>query len=124
MFCMARHSGTVLREREKGRRLLREYAAVSASVVGILAAAALIVLLLLTKSQLSEISFAVSALEQELEMLEAEHDKLVIAHTQAYSLQRVERYAVETLGMMRPEPSQYRYIYMADDSQQRTEETD
>ena len=101
-----------------------EYAAVAAAVVGIVTAAALVVLLLLTQSQLSQIGFAVSALEQELEELEARNEQLAIDHAQAYSLQRVEQYAVETLGMMRPEPSQYRYIDMAEDSQQRTEETD
>ena len=116
---MARHGRTA----EKSRRATKRWLAASAAVVGTVTAAALTVLLLLTKSQLSQLGFAISALERELQALEMQHEKLIIAYAEAYSLERIEAYARDMLGMTRPEPSQYRYI-MAVDSQQRTEDSD
>ena len=86
------------------------------AIVGFAVAAALMVLLLLTQSQLSQISFEISALEQELEELETRQEKLLISHAEAYDLQRVEEYAVNELGMIRPNPDQIYYIDTADSS--------
>lgn len=83
---------------------------VPAAVVGFAVSAALMVLLLLTQSQLGQMSFAISALEQKRTELEIEQEKLLIAHAKAYSLERIEAYAVEKLGMVRPNPDQIRYI--------------
>ena len=85
-------------------------AVVPITVVGTAMAAALMVLLLLSKSQLSQMGFEISALERELEVLQSQNDKLLIAQTEAYRLERVEQYAKEELGMMHPNPDQYRMI--------------
>lgn len=97
------------------RRAVREEkritadSAVPITVVGTALTAALMVLLLLTQSQLSQIGFTVSALERELEMLETQRKKLLISHAECYGLERVEQYAKETLGMIHPNPDQYRF---------------
>ena len=83
---------------------------VPVTVVGTAMAAALMVLLLLSKSQLSQMGFEISALGQELEALESRRDKLLIEQTEAYRLERVEQYAKEVLGMVHPNPDQYRMI--------------
>ena len=80
------------------------------TVVGVVITAALMVLLLLLKSQLSQMGFEISALERELENLESQRDKLLIEQTEAYRLERVEQYAKEELGMVHPNPDQYRRI--------------
>ncbi len=80
------------------------------TVVGTVLAAAMMVLLLLSKSQLSQMGFEITALEQELAELESRRDKLLIATTEAYGLERVEQYAKEVLGMVHPNPDQYRMI--------------
>ena len=85
-------------------------AVVPVTVVGTAIAAALMVLLLLSKSQLSQMGFEISALEQELEALQSQRDKLLIEQTEAFSLERVEQYAKEVLGMVHPNPDQYRMI--------------
>ena len=85
-------------------------AVVPVTVVGTVIAAALMVLLLLWKSQLSQMGFAITALERELETLQSQRNKLLIAQTEAYSLERVEQYATEVLGMMHPNPDQYQMI--------------
>ena len=84
--------------------------AVPVTVVGTAMTAALMVLLLLSKSRLSQMGFEITALEQELEVLNAQRDKLLILKTEAYGLERVEQYAKEVLGMVHPNPDQYRYI--------------
>ena len=84
--------------------------AMPVTVVGTALTAAMMVLLLLSKSQLSQMGFEISALERELEELESRRDKLLIAQTEAYSLERVEQYAEEVLGMVHPNPDQYRKI--------------
>lgn len=83
--------------------------AVPITVVGTAVTAALMVLLLLSQSQLSQMGFAVSALERELEALTSQREKLVILYEETYSLERVEQYAKEVLGMVRPNPDQYRF---------------
>lgn len=80
------------------------------TVVGTALAASLMVLLLLSKAQLSQMGFEISVLERELEELESRRDKLLIAQTEVYSLERVEQYAEEVLGMVHPNPDQYRTI--------------
>ena len=82
------------------------------AVVGAGITAALMVLLLLTQSQLSQISFEISALEQELAALERSHEKLIISHAEVYSPERIETYATEKLGMVHPNPDLIRYIYI------------
>ena len=81
-------------------------------VVGTAVVAALMVLLLLTQSQLSQISFEISALETELANLEWQYDKLLVSHAEAYSLDRIEAYATEELGMVHPNPDLIRPIYI------------
>lgn len=97
------------RREEKEYRRNTANSAVPITVVGTALTAALMVLLLLTQSQLSQIGFTISALEQELEELETQREKLLISHAERYGLERVERYAKEELGMIHPNPDQYRF---------------
>lgn len=85
-------------------------AAVPVAVVGTALTAVLMVLLLLSYSQLSLMGFEISALEAELERQKDIQDRLCIAYEQVYSLARIEQYATETLGMVHPHPDQYRVI--------------
>ena len=82
------------------------------AVVGVAVVAALMVLLLLTQSQLSQIGFEITALERELAILEQQHEKLLISHAEAYNPQKVEAFATERLGMVHPNPDQIRFIYI------------
>ena len=93
-------------------------------IVGTAVAAALMVLLLLTQSQLSQISFEISALEQELIRLETQREKLQISHARAYRLERIEDRAVNELGMVHPNVDQIRYIdiHTADSSRKEPEQ--
>lgn len=104
------------------KRVRTKQAVAPDAVVGYAVAAALMVLLLLTQSRLSAMSFAVDELETKIAVLERAQDKLLIAHTQAYSLERVEDYAVNVLGMIRPTADQYIYIE-ADTNSRITTET-
>jgi len=81
-----------------------------AAIIGFAIAAALMVLLLLTQAQLSSMSFEIDALEREISSLETTQEKLLIAHARAYSLERVEDYAVNVLGMVKPAPEQFYMI--------------
>lgn len=96
---------------------------VPVAAVGAAIAAALMVLLLLTQSQLSQIGFEISALERQLKELESQQAKLRIAHAEAYSLSRIEDYAVNRLGMVRPNPDQIRYLEIDTVDTNRTEPT-
>ena len=103
---MTQRGGTNNRKKDRGTA----YTVIPVTVVGAVLAAAMMVLLLLSKSQLSQMGFEISALERELAELESRRDKLLIAQTEAYSLERVEEYAKEVLGMVHPNPDQYRMI--------------
>ena len=103
---MAQRGGTKRKKKQQDTAQV----AVPVTVVGTALAASLMVLLLLSKSQLSQMGFEISALERELEELESRRDKLLIAQTEVYSLERVEQYAEEVLGMVHPNPDQYRTI--------------
>lgn len=103
---MAQRGGTKRKKKQQDTA----QAAVPVTVVGMALAASLMVLLLLSKSQLSQMGFEISALERELADLESHRDKLLIAKTEVYSLERVEQYAEEVLGMVHPNPDQYRTI--------------
>ena len=116
----------VITEKEEQHRLTASPSNVFTPIVivGTAVAAALMVLLLLTQSQLSRISFEISALEQELANLETQHEKLLISHAQAYSLDRIEDRAVNELGMIHPNIDQIRYIdiHTADSSRKEPEQ--
>ncbi len=104
---MGRQVGTRQRPKEARRAA---NAAVPVAVVGAALTAVLMVLLLLSQSRLSRLGFEISALEQELEREKDLQDRLQVSYGQAYSLTRVEQYAIEKLGMMHPHPDQYRVI--------------
>ena len=101
-------------QRSGGQKVKKEIGKASElvpiTIVGTALAASLMVLLLLSKSQLSQMGFEISALEEELESLKSRQDKLLIVQTEAYRLERVEQYAKEVLGMVHPNPDQYRWI--------------
>ena len=106
----ARQKTEVIPKKETGKQRYLERPFVPIAVVGVGAVAALMVLLLLTQAQLSQIGFEISALEQELEVLETQHEKLLISHAKAYHPNRIEEYARQELGMVPPNPDQIRYI--------------
>ena len=97
------------RQRPKDTRCAAN-TAVPVAVVGAALTAVLMVLLLLSQSRLSRLGFDISALEQELEREKDLRDRLRVSYGEAYSLARVEQYAIEKLGMMHPHPDQYRVI--------------
>ena len=84
--------------------------AAPAAVVGYGIAAALMVLLLLCRAQLSAVSFVIDGLEREIALLESQREKLLIEQAYVYGLDRVETYAVDELGLVKPNPDQYIYI--------------
>ena len=120
----ARRNAEEISKKEIGQQKYLENPFVPIAVVGIGVVAALLVLMLLTQAQLSQIGFEISALEQELEIAETQHEKLLISHAKAYHPNRSEEYARQELGMVHPNPDQIRYIQIdtADSSRKEPKE--
>jgi cell division protein FtsL len=80
------------------------------SLVGMLAAAFLLVTAILAQAQIIGISSRSVELRQELETLEAQQAKLRIAYESAFNMAEIEEYAVHSLGMQKPQADQVFYI--------------
>lgn len=80
------------------------------SVIGFLAAAALLIFSLLDRVALTEISDQCSQLETKIEELEDARARLLIEYESAYNLTEIEDYAINQLGMQKPGSDQIRYI--------------
>lgn len=74
------------------------------SVIGFVAAAVLVVVLLLSYVQLAEISGEKTALENTISQLETEQSKLRVEYESVFNLSEVEKYATTVLGMSKLTP--------------------
>ena len=80
------------------------------SIVGMLAAAFLVVIAILAQAQIVGISSQSVALQQQLSELEEQQSKLRIAYESAFNMAEIEEYAINTLGMQKPRADQIFYI--------------
>jgi len=80
------------------------------SIVGMLAAAFLVVVAMLAQAQMVGLSSESVKLQQQLDALEEEQSKLRIAYESAFNMAEIEDYAIHTLGMQRPRADQIFYI--------------
>ena len=83
----------------------------AAGVAGFVAVAVLLVLVLLSHVQLTQLSASVVALEKEVSALEAENITLTTSYNRVFDLETVESTA-RAAGMSKPSPSQIYYIDM------------
>ncbi len=80
------------------------------SIVGMVAAAFLVVIAILAQAQIVGISSDSVALQNQLTELEEQQSKLRIAYESAFNMAEIEDYAIHTLGMQRPRADQIFYI--------------
>ena len=80
------------------------------AMVGILAAAVLLVIAIMAQIQLFDISSKTVELEGQLKELQTEQTKLQIAYEGAFNLTEIEQYATSKLGMKKPSADQIYYI--------------
>ena len=80
------------------------------TIVGMLAAAFLVVVAILAQAQIVGISSASVALQKELTQLEEQQAKLRIAYESAFNMAEIEDYAIHELGMQKPRADQIFYI--------------
>lgn len=80
------------------------------TLLGFAAAAALVMCFLLGRARLTGLSEQCQALEAEIAQLEEENTRLLIEHEAAFSMERIEEYAREVLGMQSPASGQITYI--------------
>ncbi len=72
-----------------------------ASVTGLLTAAVMLVFVILSYVQITEINAAKSTLRTQLSALETEAEQLRVEYAMTFNLKEIEDYAVNTLGMVR-----------------------
>ncbi len=72
--------------------------------------AATVGLVLLEQVMLAQSAFKMAKIRQEMALAEDEHSQLLLDAARLGSSERVEQYALNTLGMVRPAPGQVRYI--------------
>ena len=80
------------------------------SIVGMLAAAFLVVVAILAQAQIVAISSTSVSLQNELAQLEEQQTKLRIAYESAFNMAEIEDYAIHSLGMQKPRADQIFYI--------------
>ena len=80
------------------------------SIVGMLAAAFLVVVAVLAQAQMVGISSASVALQNQLTELEEQQSRLRIEYESAFNMAEIEEYAIHTLGMQKPRADQVFYI--------------
>ncbi len=71
------------------------------AVMGFLVAAALMVMTLMARVQLTELTASASALNSQIQQLETEEEHLRVKYESTFNLTEVEKYATKTLGMVR-----------------------
>jgi len=76
------------------------------AIVGMAAAAVMLVFVLLAYVRLAEVAAETTALQSQITTLQAEETKLRVAYEQAFNLSEIESYATKTLGMVYPTESQ------------------
>ncbi len=80
------------------------------SLIGMLAAAFLLVVAILAQAQIVGISSRSVALQKELAQLEEQQAKLRISYESAFNMAEIEDYAIHSLGMQKPRADQIYYI--------------
>lgn len=80
------------------------------TVLGFAAAAALLVISLLARAELTAIIDECTELEESIDELRDSNRRLQIEYESAFSPEEVEAYATEILGMRAPESDQIKYI--------------
>lgn len=80
------------------------------SLIGMLAAAFLVVVAILAQAQIVGISSKSVELRSELAELEEQQAKLRIAYESAFNMADIEEYAIHSLGMQKPRADQIFYI--------------
>ncbi len=80
------------------------------SLIGMLAAAFLLVVAILAQAQMVGISSKSVELQSELEQLQEQQAKLRIAYESAFNMAEIEDYAIHSLGMQKPRADQIYYI--------------
>lgn len=80
------------------------------TVLGFLAAAVLLVMVLLAQIQMTALADSAAGLENRISELRTQQNKLVASYETTFSLAEVERCAVEELGMQKPRAEQIVYL--------------
>ncbi len=102
---------TQTRVRTRARAAVRTRQSIAPlSIVGMLAAAFLLVTAILAQAQIVGISAKSVSLHKELAQLEEQQAKLRIAYESALNMAEIEDYAVHSLGMQKPHADQVFYI--------------
>ena len=80
------------------------------ALLGFAIAAVLIVMTLIARVQFTQASAEAATLQSQLDQLTEQQSKLTIAYESALNLTDIENYAINTLGMQKPQADQIRYI--------------
>lgn len=91
-------------------RVVSQQAVSPTAILGFALAAILLVFSLFARTQLNQTALQVVQLQNQLEELEAEHQKLLIEYEFAFNLAEIEDYAIRELGMQQPYSDQMVYI--------------
>lgn len=99
--------------RRRSRKLIRRGFSTKLAPTAIIAAigvAAVVIGVLLEQVVLAQSAFKLAKVRQEVIAAEAEHQELLLEATKLGSPGRIERYAIEELGMVKPAPAQVDYV--------------
>lgn len=84
------------------------------NAIGAIFSAVLLVMSLLCAIELAAVNDRAAAFEKETERLKTENQILLTQCENSMSLEELERYAIDELGMQRPAPGQIRYIELTE----------
>lgn len=83
--------------------------------VGLLFSAVLIILSLLCSIRLAAVNDTAAGLERQAEQLKTQNEILRAEYENSLSLEEIERYATDVLGMQRCSPGQIFYLELPDE---------
>ena len=99
--------------RTRSRKLIRRAMSTRlapTAIVATIGVIAVVIAVLLMQVVLAQSAFKLSKVRQEVVEAEAEHQELLLEATRLGSPGRIEKYAMEELGMVKPKPSEVDYI--------------
>ncbi|MDQ4095494.1 MAG: cell division protein FtsL [Actinomycetota bacterium] len=99
--------------RRRSRKLIRRGMSTRlapTAIVATIGVIAVVIAVLLMQVVLAQSAFKLSKVRQEVVEAEAEHQELLLEATRLGSPGRIEKYAMEELGMVKPKPSDVDYI--------------
>ncbi len=99
--------------RRRSRKLIRRGMSTRlapTAIVATIGVIAVVIAVLLMQVVLAQSAFKLSKVRQEVVEAEAEHQELLLEATRLGSPGRIEKYAMEELGMVKPKPSEVDYI--------------